>query len=48
MSKSLRSFENEKVKLIVAHKRVQQDSGGLGFWRAKDALQKVKAAEEKK
>ncbi len=47
MSKSLKSFENEKVRLIVAHKRVQQDSGGLGYWGAKDALQKMKEVEKK-
>lgn len=39
MSKSLKSFPPE-VRKYVAHKRVEADTKGLGYWGAKDALKK--------
>jgi len=41
MSKGLKSYtEDVRIKIIL--KRIQSNSGGLGFWGAVDALKKVK------
>jgi hypothetical protein len=42
MSKSIRSYETQKEKELVISRRLQHNSGGLGFWAAKDAVERMK------
>ena len=38
MTKSLRSIKTAKKRVNVAATRIASESGGLGYWGAKDSL----------
>jgi len=38
MAKSLSSIKNASVRVNVAARRIAAETGGLGYWGAKDSL----------